>query len=194
MHIEGFYLNADDFKIEDKSILKQELRGVNTKLPKSDFIAMVVISKHLEEFEFSYFNLQKNDFDSKKIKIEFENDSTSTNTTVNPKLRNSYRLYILIVLTSIFFGLYYFRRKYIYIIIFSIIFAYLIYDIFLSRDSGVIAKDSKVRILATKNSRISKTTAKQTTVTILTQQNGYYNILFEDDSTGWTKVENIVKN
>jgi hypothetical protein len=194
MHIKGSYLNASDFKINNNKIIKQEIRDLRVNLPYSDFIVTVVIPRELKKFEFSYFNLNNSKFENKKIDIKFENDEISTNTIVSPKLQNTNIVYILISLAIVFFALFYFRKKNIYIIIFILLFVYLFYILILSKESGTILKNSKVKILATQNSRIIRTISENISVEILDKQNGYFHIMLDNEQTGWTKVSNVIKN
>ena len=101
-----------------------------------------------------------------------------------------YKILAAILLAIVFFGLYFYKRKIIFLILGICVLAVLFY--LLSIKTAVSLKpNAEIRIQPTFNSTIILKTKDVIEVKILADRHGYYKVLLEDERIGWVKEDDI---
>ncbi len=189
MEIQGKNANLRDFRL--RNVIKDGIDSYDINLPNIKIFYFAIISNKRKILNFSYFNTNTNSFEKYSIPIEIDNEDTSTQLGLNPK-ESKLETYKNIVLIAIaFFSLivFIFRRKIVYIIIFSVIVVYLLlfYNPF---DSIILKKNTKIRILPTYNSTIFYITDRKIVAEKLDSIKMYIKVLLPNGKIGWIKKEN----
>jgi hypothetical protein len=193
LDIEGIEANFEDFKLSGFS--KQGLDSLEGELPKQDAFYFVVFDDHLTKIEFSYFNLEKNRFETITLPVELDEDDLSTQIGLNPK-ESPFELYknivigVSIIILILFFAI---RRKVLYLILGLILGAYYLYTIS-PFNTITIAKESRLRIVPTEKSTIFYTTDRVLQVERLGSRGNYIKVLLPTGEIGWIKEENVISN
>lgn len=183
--------NLLDFKL--KQYKQQGIESKSGDISNMEVFYYVIVPKELEEISFEYFNTEKSSYAELKVPNLPEDDRVSTQSDIKPK--NNYQIYqilILIVVALLFLGLYFYKRKWIFII-FAILPLVGIVYILSIRTSATLIPNAIVRIQPTYNSTIILQTTGTLKVDVITQKRGYYKIVLEDGKIGWVK-ENDIQN
>lgn len=186
MEIEALQGNLRDFNVQ--STIKNGIDSFKESLPYSKIFYFAILPNTQKEFQFSYFNTDKNKFESFIIPLEVVSEDTSTQLELNPK-ESKISMYKNIILTGIAFLsliIFFFRRKMVYIIIFLgiAIYLFIFYNPF---DSIIVPKNTKIRILPTYNSTIFYITDRKIVAEKLNTTKEYIKILLPNGKIGWIK-------
>lgn len=175
-----------------QNVYKQGVESVTKSFKDARVTYFVIIDKHLENFSFTYFNLQKNKFIQLSIPIIVDDDSVTTQSDLKPKNQSHDRIKAIVVATlallAIFFLIY--KKKYIYIIFVLIPVAYVIYITIPSQEI-CIKKGTQIHLLPVDNGTIFETT--QTRIHLLKEGNvkRYVKVKLQNEKIGWVKNEDI---
>ncbi|CAM2790001.1 SH3 domain-containing protein [Helicobacter burdigaliensis] len=183
--------NLLDFKL--KQYKQQGIESKSGDIANREVFYYVIVPKELEEIAFEYFNTDKSSYVELKMPNLAEDDKVSTQSDITPK--NNYQIYqilVLIVIALLFFGLYFYKRKWIFIVL-AILPLFGILYILSIRTSATLVPNTIVRIQPTFNSTIILQTEEALKVEVITQKRGYYKVVLEDGKIGWVK-ENDVQN
>ncbi len=186
MEIDGKNANLRDFK--SSNVIKDGIDSYEINLPNTKIFYFAIIDNNMQKFEFSYFNINSNNFIKLSVPIEVDSENISTQLALNPKAsklamyENITLAFIAIMLLVIFF----FRRKIIYILIFVSIAIYLFmfYNPF---DNIILKKNTKIMILPTYNSIVFYVTDRKMVVQELNTIKGYIKIQLPNGKIGWIK-------
>lgn len=152
-----------------------------------------IVPSNKKKIAFTYYNLIKNSFS--KIKIDLQSNIYQQHTNnLSPKELNfdAIKKYTLIIATVIFFLLAYTTRDYLYILLFVILFAMVIY-FYMPNKSICVQEGTSLYILPTNNSSISTQLNQNYTTEVLTRYRQFYKIDY-NGVKGWIKNENLCKN
>lgn len=184
----GKYANLRDFNVSN--VIKNGIDSYDIKLPNMKIYYFAIIPKTEKKFEFSYFNSEKNRFQKVTIPIKVQTEDTSTQLELNPKKSklSFYKNVALIAMATIFFIIFLFRRKIVYLLFVVAIgvYLFLFYNPF---DSIVLKKGTKITILPTYNSIVFYIADKTQTVQKLNEIDGYIKIQLPNGKIGWIKKE-----
>ena len=188
LRAEHSYLKAIQFK----NTLKQGIESLNDSLEDSKVTYYVVISKEIENFSFSYFNLLQNKFNTLVIPIIVDDDSVVTQTDLKPKNQSHEILKVEIAAAFAFLAFLFilWRKKYIYLLFMIFPLAYIAY-MMLPAKEVCIKQGSELQLLPVDNGTIFETTKSQYILTKEGTAKGYTKVKLKNDKIGWVKNENI---
>ena len=182
--------NLYDFRI--KNAVDQGIDNIKENNELSEMTYFVILPKGTKELEFDYLNSSENSYKKIIIPLSITDDSVSTQSNLNPKDSSFYfykiYLYIFIIVFLIAFFLYKRKRFAIYLVVLPL---YLLYDLTLNNDNGVLQKNSNIYILPTENSTVFKTTEQDVKVEIINKHQNFVKVLFPDRQIGWAKKNDI---
>jgi len=182
--------------IHFKNIAKQGLESLDENISgESTAIYYLIIDKNLENFNFTYFNLDNQNYQKISIPINVVSDTVSTQTNLSP-VTDQHTIIKLAVTTAILFILIIiiiFRRKLFYILLALIVGAYIVY-LLLPPDTVCIKGGSKIQILPIAQGIIFEQTKTDRKFKVLDKRNKYIRIELNKNKVGWVKNEDICKN
>lgn len=184
--------NCDISAFELKNVHKQGAESITESYFDSKIVYYVVISKEIENFTFTYFNLEKNKFLPLNIPIVVIDDSVTTQTDLKPTDQSRERLKMTVagVVALIAFIFILWRRKYIYLIFTIIPLAYIVYLGIPSKEV-CIKVGSNIYLLPVNNGTIFERT---NTVYHLQKEGSvkaFVKVKLKNEKIGWVKNEDI---
>lgn len=178
------------------NIAKQGLESLDENTSgESTAIYYVVIDKNLERFDFTYFNLQNQNYQTVTIPINVVSDTVSTQTTLSPVtdehtfLKLSIAAVVLFVLIIIII----FRRKVIYILTALIVGGYIAY-LLLPPQTVCVKGGSNIQILPIPQGIVFEQTKANRNFKVLNKRGNYTRIELNNNKVGWVQNEDICKN
>ncbi|WP_281950920.1 hypothetical protein [Nitrosophilus kaiyonis] len=185
-NLEDFHLNfVEDEKIED----------FNRSATFSKMTYFAKIPKDMKNFEFSYFNNNKNVFEKFKKFINVKDETVSTQSDIKPNESSHKNIKIIILLSiAVIFLIIAIFKKSIFSILIALLFAGYATYLAIPLEEVCVKQDSEVRLLPTKNSTIFYKTDANFKTKKLNQVNGYIKIELPNGKIGWVKDENICQN
>ncbi len=188
MEIKGDMANLKDFNITD--VIKNGIDSYEMRLPDVKIYYFAIIPKTQKFFNFTYFNSTSNSFKKISIPIKLQKENISTQLELNPKESklSLYKNIALIVVAIIFFIIYVFRRKSVYLVLVLIILIYLFlfYNPF---DKITLTKGEKITILPTYNSTVFYVVENSLVAQKLNEIDGYIKVQLPNGKIGWIKKE-----
>ncbi|MBD5166005.1 MAG: SH3 domain-containing protein [Helicobacter sp.] len=181
--------NLFDFHLA--SYTQQGIESKSGDYKQSVAFYYAIVPKDLNTIRFDYFNVKT----SKYTELQVENiaieDRVSTQSDIKPK--NNYQFFkiaSMVFFAIVFFGLYLYKRKLIFVLLGVIALGMLLYFLTL-KTSATLKANVSLRIQPTFNSTIILTTQEPMRVEILAQRSNYYKVLLEDDRIGWVKRDDL---
>ncbi|KAB0575075.1 SH3 domain-containing protein [Helicobacter pullorum NCTC 12824] len=189
LQIQGNMANLFDFHLAAYS--QQGIESKSGDYKESVIFYYVIVPKSLEVLSFDYFNIQSKKYVELQVENLSQDDRISTQSDIKPKnTLQIYKILAAIFLAIVFFGLYFYKRKIIFLILGICVLAVLFY--LLSIKTAVSLKpNAEIRIQPTFNSTIILKTKDVIEVKILADRHGYYKVLLEDERIGWVKEDDI---
>lgn len=193
LEIEAEYSNLGDFKLNWTQ--RDGIDSATENLPYYKIFYYAIIPNHLKNFVFSYFNIEKDDFEKISIPIILDDDSVSTQIDLNPKDSGIefYKNITYLIFIIIFFVLFLKRRKMTYIVFIIAIIGLFLYEK-APTNSVKVATKTQVKILPTKNSTIFYTLDRPMYAEKLAKKDDYIKILLPNGKIGWIKESSVIKN
>lgn len=181
--------NLFDFYLDNYS--QQGIESKDGNYKESVAFYYVIVPKSLGVISFDYFNTQQ----SKYVELQVENiphdERVSTQSDIKPKNNlQFFKVSIILFLLLVFIGLYFYKRKVIFIVAFVALLVVL-FMVLSSRSEAVLKANIPIRIQPTFNSTIIMTTNNALEVKILDDKRGYYKVLLDDDRIGWVKKNDV---
>ncbi|WP_297810676.1 SH3 domain-containing protein [uncultured Helicobacter sp.] len=181
--------NLFDFHLE--AYPQQGIESKSGDYKQAEAFYYAIVPKDLNTIRFDYFNLTT----SKYTELQVENialeERVSTQSDIKPK--NNYQFFkitSMIFLVLLFFGLYLYKRKLIFILFGVLALGMLLYFLTL-KTSATLKANVSLRIQPTFNSTIILTTQEPMQVEILAQRSNYYKVLLQDERIGWVKRDDL---
>lgn len=181
--------NLFDFHLA--AYTQQGIESKSGDYKQAEAFYYAIVPKDLNTIRFDYFNIKT----SKYTELQVENiaieDRVSTQSDIRPK--NNYQFFkiaSMIFFTIVFFGLYLYKRKLIFVLFGIITLGMLLYFLTL-KTSATLKANVALRIQPTFNSTIILTTQEPIQVEILAQRSNYYKVLLQDDRIGWVKRNDL---
>ena len=189
LQIQGNMANLFDFHLAAYS--QQGIESKSGDYKESVIFYYVIVPKSLDVLSFDYFNIQCKKYVVLQVENLSQDDRISTQSDIKPKnTLQIYKIFAAIFLAIVFFGLYFYKRKIIFLILGICVLAVLFY--LLSIKTAVSLKpNAEIRIQPTFNSTIILQTKDVIEVKILADRHGYYKVLLEDERIGWVKEDDI---
>ena len=184
--------NCDIKSMHFKNVFKQGIESVSKNYFNPKITYYIVIDKKVENFSFSYFNLQSNKYSIINIPIIVNDDSVTTQSDLKPKDQSRERLKMYIAAGVAFVGFIFilWRKKYIYLILILIPLAYIVYIGTPSKEL-CIKTGSQIHLLPVHNGTIFETTQNR----IFLQKEGstkdFVKVKLQNDKIGWVENEDI---
>jgi len=153
-----------------------------------------VVPTNLKSIPFSYYNLIKKHFVDKRIDLNIDKQKFN-NTDLAPKdlTFDKLKKYALIALTIFFILMYLVTKDKLYIFIFAVSLALLVY-IYVPKRRVCIQEGANLYILPTGNSNISLQIDKKIKRSVLNRYNHFNKIDYQNGITGWVKDEELCKD
>ncbi len=185
--------NIKAFKL--KNVYKQGIESLKKSIKTSKITYYAVINKEIENFSFSYFNLQRNKYLNITIPIIVNDDSVTTQTDLKPKNQSKEKLKMSIAgaVALVGFVIILWRRKYIYLPLIVIPLAYIAYMAIPAKDV-CIKQGSMIYLLPVHNGTIFETTSSEMIFTKEGSVKEFVKVKLKNEKIGWVKNENICSN
>ena len=182
-HISSFHL---------KNVYKQGIESSTEDIMESKITYFAVIAKEIENFNFTYFNLLENRFESINIPITVVEDSVTTQTDLKPKdhSREKLKMLISIALALVLLIIIIWTKKYIYSIALIFPIAYAMYTYTPAKEI-CIRPNSNIYLLPVKNGTIFETTQGVTYLMEEGNIKGHTKVKLQNNKIGWVKHENL---
>jgi len=196
-HLITLSISAVEANLEDMHIPNAIEDGIeNIKRDGANVTAKYyfVVPSSMKSIPFSYYNLIKQHFIDKRLDLNIDKQKID-NSDLAPKdlTFDKLKKYFLIGLTLLFVLLYIGTKDKLYIYIFVISFALLVYIYFPHR-KVCIQEGANLYILPTNNSNISLQIDRKIKRSVIKKYNHYNKIDYKNGITGWIKDEDLCKN
>ena len=184
--------NCDISAIHFQNIFKQGIESSTESHLDSKVTYFLVIDKKIENFSFTYFQLQHNRFDTITIPIVVEDDSVTTQSDIKPKDQSKERLKMSIAAALAFVAFIFviWRRRYIYLVFIVIPLIYIIY-LSIPAQELCIKEGTQIHLLPVDNGTIFETTTTEKTLLKEGSVKGYVKVQLNNERIGWVKDEDI---
>ncbi len=180
--------NIDSFKLQN--VFKQGIESISESYFDSRIVYYAVINKEIENFTFSYFNLQKNRYLLLNIPIIVSDDSVTTQSDLKPKDQSRVQLKITIaaVVALISFIFILWRKKYIYLVFIIIPLVYIVY---ISKPSKevCIKVGAEIYLLPVHNGTIFEKTTSEYHLQKEGNVKEFIKVKLQNKKIGWVKNE-----
>ncbi len=183
--------NLFDFHLS--AYAKQGIESKSGNYKEATAFYYAIVPKEQNTISFDYFNTQVEKYQTLQVQNIAIEDRVSTQSDIKPK--NNYQFFkisLMIFFALLFFGLYLYKRKIIFIMFLVIALAFLLYFVTL-KTSVILKSNVALRIQPTFNSTIVLTTHTEQKAEILGKRNNYYKVILEDEHIGWV-VKNDIKD
>ncbi|MBN2815275.1 MAG: hypothetical protein JXQ67_01230 [Campylobacterales bacterium] len=184
--------NANLKNIEFKNVYKQGIESLSGDYDEPRVTYFVVVDKNIENFSFSYFNLQKNSFALLNVPVVVVEDSVTTQSDLKPKDQSHERIKIIVagtiaILAFIFILI---RKKYIYLFFILIPLGYMAYIVMPERVVCIKA-GANITLLPVHNGTIFETTSQTLHLNKEGSSANFTKIKLQNEKIGWVKNEDI---
>ncbi|WP_373034909.1 hypothetical protein [Sulfurimonas sp.] len=187
--------NCDISAFKLQNVYKQGIESITESHFDSKIVYYVVINKDIQNFSFTYFNLEKNKFLRLNIPIIVNDDSVTTQTDLKPIDQSRQRLKMtiagIIALVAFIFILW--RKKYIYLIFILIPLAYIAY-IGVPSKEVCIKVGSSIYLLPVNNGTIFERTSSVYHLQKEGSIKDFVKVKLKNEKIGWVKNEDICKD
>lgn len=183
--------NLFDFHLS--AYAKQGIESKSGDYKEATAFYYVIAPKEQSAISFDYFNTQVEKYQTLQVQNIAVEDRVSTQSDIKPKNNHQFFLISLMVFFALlFFGLYLYKRKIIFIVLLVIALVFLLYFVTL-KTSVTLKSNVALRIQPTLNSTIVLTTQTEQKAEILGKRNNYYKVILKDEHIGWV-VKNDIKD
>ena len=182
--------NANLKAMHFKNVYKQGIESSSNSYDEAKITYYVVISKRLEYFDFSYFNLLKNTYEKITIPIIVDDDSVTTQSDLKPRDQSHDKIKMYVALTIAVIGLIFilFRQKYIYLIFIIIPLAYTLY-LNMPEENVCIKEGSNIYLLPVSNGTVFETTKTKLELPKEGSITNFTKVKLQNNKIGWVKNE-----
>ena len=182
--------NANLKAMHFKNVYKQGIESSSNSYDEAKITYYVVISKRLEYFDFSYFNLLKNTYEKITIPIIVDDDSVTTQSDLKPRDQSHDKIKMYVALTIAVIGLIFilFRQKYIYLVFIIIPLAYILY-LNMPEENVCIKEGSNIYLLPVSNGTVFETTKTKLELPKEGSITNFTKVKLQNNKIGWVKNE-----
>ncbi|WP_238699205.1 SH3 domain-containing protein [Helicobacter sp. MIT 05-5294] len=181
--------NLFDFHLA--SYTQQGIESKSGDYKQAEAFYYAIVPKDLNTIRFDYFNTKTSKYTELLVDNIAIEDRVSTQSDIKPKNNHQFfKIASMASLAILFFGLYLYKRKLIFVLLGIIALGVLFYFLTL-KTSATLKANASLRIQPTFNSTIILTTQEPIKVEILGQRSNYYKVLLQDDRIGWVKRDDL---
>lgn len=194
-----FTVKASRCNISDFSIPNAIKQGFESKLSnvgESQMTYYAIIPNTEQNLVFTYFNLQKQRYESVNIPIQVDDDTVSTGQNdLSPTDARHTELKIggAVVTILILFGMFYWRRNKWYLYFSALPMFYVVY-VLLPNQTICVKKDAPVYLLPIKNGTIFEMTLQEEHLEAEKEVGEFIKVHLSDDKVGWINKRDICSN
>ena len=169
---------------------KQGIESFSGDYKDAKVTYFVVIDKKIENFTFSYFNLEQNKYKLLSIPIVVDDDSVSTQSDLKPtdQSHEMIKVYIAAALAVVLLLFIIWRRKYFYVVLILFPLGYIAYIILPDKDV-CIQKGAKIYLLPVSNGTIFEITNTELHLTKEGSVTNFTKVKLQNNKIGWVKNE-----
>lgn len=181
--------NLFDFTLEDYK--QQGIESKSGDYKQAVAFYYVIVPKTLEMIRFDYFNTLTSKYQTLQVPNIASEDRVSTQSDIKPK--NNYQFFkisLIAFFVCLFFGLYLYKRKIIFVLLAVLGLALLLYFL-TSRSTVTIKANATLKIQPTFNSTNILTTQNPIRAEILGKRNQYYKVILDDERIGWVRKDDV---
>ncbi|PHM17234.1 MAG: hypothetical protein CJD30_07515 [Sulfuricurvum sp. PD_MW2] len=194
-----FTVKASRCNISDFSIPNAIKQGFESKLSnvgESQMTYYAIIPNTEQNLVFSYFNLQKQRYESVTIPIQVDDDTVSTGQNdLSPTDARHTELKVggAAVTILMLFGMFYWRRNKTYLYLAALPMFYVVYAL-LPNQKLCVKKDAPVYLLPIKNGTIFEMTLQEEHLESEKEVGDFIKVHLSDDKVGWINKRDICTN
>ena len=188
-----FVLSAENANIDAmhfQNVYKQGKESSTNSYLTSRITYFVVVSKRVENFSFTYFNLLKNKFELINVPVIVDDDSVTTQSDLKPRDQSHdlQKMYAAAAVALLGFILVVLKRKIIYLIFIFIPLGYILY-LSIPEQDICIKKGAQIQLLPVENGTIFETTKTRYSLPKEGQTEHYIKVKLNNNKIGWVKNE-----
>ncbi len=186
---------SDLANIHINNVTKQGIESLDNSFMSPKITYYAIIKKDVENFTFSYFNLQEQKFKKISFPVVVDDDRVTTQSDLRPKDQEFWKIKVAVA-TSILIILLFlilWKKRYIYLIVLIIPAAYILYTI---KPSEIICvkEGTNIYLLPLRNGTIFEQTYKVDHLEVEGTTKGYKKVKLENNKIGWVRDEDICSN
>lgn len=185
--------NISDFNIPNA--IKQGFESKLSNVGESQMTYYVIIPNSEQSLNFSYFNLQKQRYESLTIPIVVDDDTVSTQSDLSPTDARHTELKVgaAIVVVLILAGLFYWRREKWYLYASVLPMFYIVFALLPNQDVCV-KKDAPIYLLPIKNGTIFEMTLQEEHLEAEKEVGEFTKVHLTNEKVGWVNQRDLCSN
>lgn len=186
---------CDIASIKLNGVAKQGIESISESPLDSRITYYAVISKNLETFTFSYFNIVKNKFIDVNVPIIVNDDSVTTQSDLKPidQSHQKIKLFVAIIAAIFVIIMVIAKKNYKYIVIMIIPIGYILLTESPTKEVCIKA-NSNIYLLPIHNGTIFEKTDKIYNLQKEGERKNWVKIQLENQKIGWVRDEDICSN
>ncbi|WP_345993574.1 hypothetical protein [Sulfurimonas sp. HSL-1716] len=177
------------------NVAKQGIESLDNNFMSPKVTYYAIIRKDIENFTFSYFNLQEQRFKKISLPVVVDDDRVTTQSDLKPKdqqfskIKIAAAAFVLVVLLILVLW----KKKYIYLIFLIIPIGYIVYAL---KPSQIICvkEGSNIYLLPLKNGTVFEQLPAKNYLEVEGTTKGYKKIKLDNNKIGWVNNEDICSN
>ena len=186
---------SDLADIHINNVAKQGIESLDNNFMSPKVTYYAIIKKDIENFTFSYFNLQEQRFKKISFPVVVDDDRVTTQSDLRPKDQQFSQIKIMAAAAVfvVLLLLIVWKKKYIYLIVLTIPAAYILFSI---RPSEIICvkEGSNIYLLPLKNGTVFEQLPVRKYLEVEGTTEGYKKIKLDNNKIGWVNNEDICSN
>ncbi len=185
--------NISDFNIPNA--IKQGFESKLSNVGESQMTYYVIIPNDEQNLNFSYFNLQKQRYESLTIPIVVDDDTVSTQSDLSPTDARHTELKVgaAVVVVLILAGLFYWRREKWYLYASVLPMFYIVFALLPNQDVCV-KKDAPIYLLPIKNGTIFEMTLQEEHLEAEKEVGEFTKVHLSNEKVGWVNQRDLCSN
>jgi hypothetical protein len=192
--IKALRCNISDFTIPNA--IKQGFESKLSNVGESQMTYYVIIPNTEQSFSFSYFNLQKQRYESLTIPIIVDDDTVSTGQSdLSPtdSRHTELKVSAAIVAVLMLFGMFYWRHQKWYLYTAAAPMFYILY-VLLPNQAICVKKDAPIYLLPIKNGTIFEMTIEEEHLEAEKEVGEFVKVHLDDNKVGWVNKRDLCTN
>lgn len=185
--------NISDFNVPNA--IKQGFESKITNVGESQMTYYVIIPNDVQNLNFSYFNLQKQRYESLTIPIIVDDDTVSTQSDLSPTDARHTELKVgaAVVAVLVLAGMFYWRRQKWYLYASILPMFYIVVAILPNQDVCV-KKDAPIYLLPIKNGTIFEMTLQEEHLEAEKEVGEFIKVHLTNEKVGWVNKRDLCSN
>lgn len=186
---------SDLGKIHINNVAKQGIESLDNSYINPKITYYAIIKKNVENFTFTYFNLQEQKFKKISLPIIVDDDRVTTQSDLKPKDQQFSKIKVIAatVMLLLLLALIMWKKRYFYLVLLIIPIAYIAY-VMKPSDIICVKAGSNIYLLPLKNGTIFEQTVVEENLEVEGTTDGYKKVKLNDNKIGWVRDEDICSN